>query len=682
MFQGVRKVAVCPVWRSLQRCARLLFVSTLVLNSTFGGPAADPPPKQQDKAGEKSSRELPPVVVVGKPWRDFFAAPALESPGLDTSITVVNRADMEAQNAYTLTDALKYVPGAWIEHRGRKVKEFFSVRGQRYPYPEYALSGVWQREFHEMPYFISAENVERIEVLRSSSALLTGPGGLVGIVNIVPRMHKKREVIVSSGFGSFNTWTVHVNHGDTLGAFSYALGAGNRSTEGPRGRNAEENMSDFYGRVAFEPTERLSFSLTAFGLYGKRELEQAKEPAAEKFREDLSRYDPYRAVLVVGKGRVRQTDWTMTELQLTYALRDHHFILASESDPAGTTITEKDYEYGANVIQVVHLFDRNTARAGCLYNRWVAPNGKRFYVGRRCDLQTISAVVVDEQRIGPAALNAGYRASRTYIDEYGAFNIEGSPKGLKKVDPVKDKWEPFAHNASVGAAYYVSDALSFHANFSFGQIEPRSGTLTVDMEQPDRETRYKVDVGVREKLAGLGTAAVTGFYVIRDNAIVLSGQTAEVEGRTFELYLNRDQVDRGVEVDLQSERFPCGLSGFCNVVFMETRIKEDGGSRRDREVPEVILSAGLDLKKFGFSASLFAKYVSAYQNDRFVASGLGPQDLGDFVELNLHVGYTFDKKGHYYAYVAAENLTNDKFSTVAGYPDFGTRLYAGLRLTF
>jgi len=44
-----------------------------------------------------------------------------------------------------------------IVTRSRKVKQFFSVRGQKYPYPENAVDGVVFREFFEVPYFFSVE---------------------------------------------------------------------------------------------------------------------------------------------------------------------------------------------------------------------------------------------------------------------------------------------------------------------------------------------------------------------------------------------------------------------------------------------------------------------------------------------------------------------------------------------
>jgi outer membrane receptor protein involved in Fe transport len=115
---------------------------------------------------------------------------------------------------YSLVDAMAYVPGAWIETRGRKTKQFFSVRGQRYPYPGYLIDGAWFREFDEINYFLSAANFDRIEVLRSSSALLLGPGGLTGMINLIPRDFDFKETEIEGIYGTNDMYRANISHGN------------------------------------------------------------------------------------------------------------------------------------------------------------------------------------------------------------------------------------------------------------------------------------------------------------------------------------------------------------------------------------------------------------------------------------------------------------------------------------
>jgi len=73
--------------------------------------------------------------------------PYTEPNSLFSSISKLSGAVIKKQGAVNLIEAMNYVPDGLIESRGRQVKQFFSVRGQKYPYPDYAIDGVWQKEF-------------------------------------------------------------------------------------------------------------------------------------------------------------------------------------------------------------------------------------------------------------------------------------------------------------------------------------------------------------------------------------------------------------------------------------------------------------------------------------------------------------------------------------------------------
>ena len=83
-----------------------------------------------------------------------------------------------------------------------------------------------------------------------------------------------------------------------------------------------------------------------------------------------------------------------------------------------------------------------------------------------------------------------------------------------------------------------------------------------------------------------------------------------------------------------------------------------------------------------FDANFLAKHVSPYESSRFVPGSLGPQPVGDFVELNADIGYGFGPEEQYRVFVGMENITDERYSTVPGYPDYGRRLFAGVNLTF
>ena len=627
-----------------------------------------------------------PVTVTGDYERNVIENPGTESSGLELSTSVVQAREIKQQGAKTVIEALKYVPGALVESRGRKVKQFLSIRGQRYPYPEYALSGAWQREFHELPYFFSTADIERIEVIRSSAALLTGINGMAGVINIITKEYQASKTTREIEFGSYGAYRAHISHGAKIGNLSYATGLGTSRTDGPAGMNAEEGMTNFYGSVKWTPTANLTVRYNLFHLDGKRELRLANEPAAKRFLTEISRYDPYRSTLTNLKMNFRMSDRAATEFLAYYSYRNPVYVVEDGDTHEIARNNERDYEWGANLTQSISLAERNVLRFGGLYNHWIAPNGKRFYVGRRNDLHTFSGVVVDEHRFESLTLDAGLRWSRTFIDEYGAFNIEGSGGNFKKVDPVIKEWEPGFFQTSFGASYALHNLTSLHLNAAIGQIQPRRGTLDVNLNEPDNETRIKLDVGLRSMATKFGQVSLVGFIARQKNALVLSGKTHELSDRILELYLNRDQEQYGIELDARMTSLFKNLQGFFNVTAMKTRAKEQGSFEENSEYPELIAGGGLYFQRRGVDITAAGKYVSSFENSRFAAPAADgvvyPQPLGDYFIADLNIGYTLGKKYSTRFYMEIKNILDKKYSTVVGYPDFGRTISVGLRQSF
>jgi outer membrane receptor protein involved in Fe transport len=628
---------------------------------------------------------MDPVEVTEERWRDVMAAPAQESPGLELSITTVDREAIDRRGATTLIEALEQVPGAWVETRGRKVKQFFSVRGQKYPYPEYSVDGAWQREFHELPYFFSAAEVERIKVVRSSAALLKGLSGLAGVVDIVPREYGAPETFGKVEYGAFGSYRLRLGHGAGRERFSYAFGAQRSGTEGPTGRHAAEETTGLRGSVGWRPTERLAMRAHLFYLDGKRELARAEEPAVARLQRTLEEFDPLRAALAVFRANYRHSERSSAEFVWSYA--DRHSIFSDAGREPPVRSVEDDREWTASSTFSRAISDRHVLRIGGLYNHWVAPNGKRFYVGRRADVETFSTVVVDEQRWGATIVDVGLRWAKTRLNEYGGFNIDGSAKGFGQVPAVVDQWEPAVWTGTLGAAHYLSEDLSLHINLAAGHVRPRRGSLDVDLAEPQDERQIKLDVGLRPVFPGFGRLGIVGFFVGQSEAIVLSGKTAEVGGRVMELYLNRDQTQLGIELEGRSALLLGGpVSLMFNLVAMHSRAEVDGKMRRNRELPRMIASAGVHVEKLGFDLNLFWKQISSYESTRF-AAGVGgepplPQPLGDYATLGGTGGWSLGPQGETRLYVRAENLAGRRFSTVVGYPDFGRRFTVGLRRLF
>jgi outer membrane cobalamin receptor len=203
------------------------------------------------------------------------------------------------------------------------------------------------------------------------------------------------------------------------------------------------------------------------------------------------------------------------------------------------------------------------------------------------------------------------------------------------------------------------------------------------MEDPENERRIKLDLGVRAAREGIGQLSLVGFFTQQSDAIALSGKTEEMDGRIMELYLNRDQDQLGVEVEARTAPLLESIEPFVNVTAMRARAESKGEMVRNEEQPELIMSGGLYASKLGFDVNVLWKFVSSYESTRFAAgSPPSPQPLGDFHALDATIGYSFGWKHRARIYLEIENLLDEEFSTMVGYPDLGRRFTVGLRQSF
>jgi outer membrane receptor protein involved in Fe transport len=623
------------------------------------------------------------TITVNAPSpQQLMDQPLQEPEALQLAVSSVSRLQMEQQGSKNIVDGLNYIPGAWIETRGRKAKEFLSVRGQRYPYPEYSIDGALFREFHEIPYFISSEDIERVDVLRSGASLLKGISGLAGVIDVVPRSYEKRETSVRGEYGSRNSYRLHASHGQKLGKVSYGLGVDGFRVDGPGYRRGDERMLNLFANVSLKLLPSLTIRTTALYLRGRSELVQAELPAAKQYRIALESYDPVKTTVFSINAFYRPVSWAST--QFTAGYRNGHNSFVTDTTPPRKVTPDYDSEWNLNLTQSLAVSSRNVVRVGANYNHWISPYGKRFFAGRRSELETHSVSLLDEHSFGKLVLDGGVRYQRTYIDEYGAFNIEGTATGFSKVAAIKDVWGHPEFSGSAGATYFATKGFSLRGSFLAGMVEPRTGAVKLAgtaYTEPATEHRIMADVGFSLARDSIGEFSLTAFDLRQQDAVVLSGASATVNGVVTELYDNRDQDTKGIEFSFRSQPVLEGHSLFLNLTGMRPQVRQQQSMTRDPQKPRVILGAGILGKRRGFDYNFFWKFVSAYQSSRF-ADPAELQPLGHFHTLNLTIGRSLSRGERTRVYLEMINITGNHYSTVVGYPDYGRRLMMGVRQGF
>ena len=658
-----------------RRVAKVLWVSAVTGGLLSGSVLS------AAEAGESVAlREI--VVEASALPRDPVAVPTVAPVGLEIATSVVGTNGIGRMRPLTVTDALVLAPGAWTETRGRKVKQFTSFRGQTYPYPDYALNGLWFREFHELPYFFPVAELERIEVLRSSSALLKGNSGLAGVINLVPRRYTERHTYLELGVGEFDTLHGYLSHYEPIGRGGLRVGLGHYQTDNHRDFGAERRETLSLG-LDQRLGDDFSVEAYAFVLEGERELIQAEAPAGNRFRTSRESFDPIRAVVGTLRLRYQPDERKMTELSLWGSDRHAAFTQVNTTSGSHVSHDDDDYEYGAQLLQALSLGDDNILRIMGLYHHWVAPDGKRYYVGRRADIHTLAATVVDEQSWGNLTVDGGVRVAREYVDEFAGFGIEGSGRGLSSVEAVRDEWGEPLFRGNAGLRYAAVNWATLYGNYAYGEVEARDGALTSDGLTPTAEQRHSLDAGVHINARWIASFKCGGFYVQRDNAIRLDGGTyVSASGLELEHYENRDSEQYGIEIEGRTRPLWGHVGLLADALFMQSRVADDSGAmRNDGEVPDEIISAGVYANVGRVDLNVFAKYVGDYENDRFAADG-EPKPLGDYVDIDMTAGVRLGRERLTRLYVKVQNILDEEYSTVVGYYDAGRHVSAGLQHTF
>lgn len=149
-----------------------------------------------------------------------------------------------------------------------------------------------------------------------------------------------------------------------------------------------------------------------------------------------------------------------------------------------------------------------------------------------------------------------------------------------------------------------------------------------------------------------------------------------------ELYINRDQRQTCIELEIESPWLFSFIQGFFTLTAMKSGMMSDTGMVINRENPVFITSCGIYFDKRNVDFNIFCKYVSAFENARFAPKTKGSKPLGDFLSIDLPGGYTLKGKVPVRFYFRISNLTDEIYSTFVGYPDFDRTFCLGMRFSF
>lgn len=223
------------------------FRISLLASTIFAcGLAASPATAQTSAAAQTSpaaqtSAAADTITVIGRYLSlDQLNAVKTPTPIVDVpqSLSIVTEEQIENQAFTSIGDVLRFTPGLAVS-QGEGHRDAIIIRGNQTT-ADFFLNGVRD----DVQYFRPLYNIEQIEILRGSNALLFGRGGGGGVINRVSKEPVLAEQFTSTA-ASVDTFGAALVSGDTnlvagensafrLNAFVEELGNHRDSYEGTR----------------------------------------------------------------------------------------------------------------------------------------------------------------------------------------------------------------------------------------------------------------------------------------------------------------------------------------------------------------------------------------------------------------------------------------------------------------
>lgn len=569
-----------------------------------------------------------------------------------SSITVIDRPEIEREQYRLLPDALRRVPGLTIADRGfpGSVAGVF-MRGTKTEHTSVLIDGRPVPMNFAGAFNIETtplDNIERIEVLRGPAASLYGGKTIGGVINIITRTGKGLEHPETAAFaeaGSYGSFRKGLSTLGAAGDLDWALELGHADIEGQR-INSRFRENSAAGKVGYQIAESLRFDLdtryydSKSGVPGSRLTNDPND----FFTTEYWSLSP-RLVWDVND------QWRQT---LTYSFSNFRqaaiVVPVSAFNPNNRVTVRTHYlEYQSDV----KITDRWSLTAGASmqdqgYNRY----NDDLHAYDIDQAQTNLAVYVQTQAEVAPGLNllGGLR-----YDAYSDFDD--------------------ALTWRTGASYRVPViGTLLHANygtaFSTPSPQDREPALFGNANLAKPELSRGFEFGIEQPIPAAKANLRATFF--QNNL----KDTYQFDLATFAIQAIGRARTRGIELEAAWD--PCDILGF-SAAYTYLDADDLSNSARLVRRPRATVSASMQVrprKDLAFSLST----IYTMGREDFDPVTFAQTDLEDYVTVRVAANYKLNR--HVEIFARIENAFGQKYEEVAGYPATGTGAYAGVKLRF
>lgn len=609
-----------------------------------------------DAAEPAGGDTLPPVVVT---------ATRIETPEpeVTTSISVITADDLRSQQAETVLEALRDVPGLDVVQSGsRGTNASVFIRGAESDQVLVLIDGAEVNLTTTGGFnfaHLTTEDIDRIEILRGAGGTLYGSQAIGGVIHIITKAGRgKPELSLAAEGGNGGTHRQGLALRGGTNRLGYAFSASRLETDGFRPVNDDYQNLATSTRLDFRFTENtrlrgiFRFRKTDLGLFNSNNFLAIDDPNA---RENTTSY--------LVKGDWEQKLLPGWDYRISTAFFKEHDKFTDDPDPGSFDVPTRNRfrpRILATELQSNYRWrDWSTTTFGMEYKKRQATTTTLTATRIREDQRNMAYYVQEQLQFFSDRL---ILVSGVRLDDHQAFGTE---------------WSPAASAAYLfprsGTKLKLGYAQGFKAPSLNELFDPFFGNPRLGPEQS-----WEINAGIEQELFNKHLMGLTYFHREVDDLI----QAVEIAPFTFvSRNVARVRVD-GLELfgnlDLGK-----GFSARANYTFLENDTSSGRVVRRPRHRGNLLFDYRQDRFQINLNINMVGKRDD-FDVDATAAPFLKIQP--GYVKVDLASSYALPWKPvgvkSLSLHGKIENLFDKKYEEADGFPARPLNFLVGIRGTF
>ncbi|MEY2511082.1 MAG: vitamin transporter [Verrucomicrobiota bacterium] len=611
--------------------------------------------RAQDAASSalpKAEAETEEIVVSAT----RIETPEDESPA---TIDVIRATDFEIKQTHRVADALREVPGLSVVQSGSPgaLTSVFT-RGLRSQHTQVLLDGVPVNQGLQGAFNfgdLTTDNIDRIEIVRGPQSTLYGPTALAGVIQIFTKRGSGPPTgEFSFEGGSNSTFRETLTSSGSEQQFDYSVGLSRLDTDNERPNN-QYRLSSGIANLGWSPNEQLRISTLL--TYSLADLGLPNTISDPRPRDNFLT----ERWMVAPHLDFKPVEWWHHRLIFSYD-EERQVNDPNEDGFVGPTralFTRATVDYQNDLKPASWL----TLTSGFFYSHVDAGQERPFV----------------SQLFGPQPTFISDETEQTSVF------VQASVTPFKGLDLVAGgRYDHFNQFGDIWTYRFAGSYLiaktdtHLHASVATGFSPPSSQDKIFGNNfalEPEKNLGW--DAGVEQRfLQGRVSIGLTYFHNDLSNLIGFNGLF-----ETLNLGAARTQ---GIEAEIRVTPIT-DLTFLATYTYLDTEktsatdISPPEGARLPRRPRNEAYASASYLWSKKLRTTLEAKWVNAREeiNRNFI----GPNfDIEDYAFVNFAAEYEINKCVSVFARV--NNLTDEKYSEVFGFPALGRTAFAGFKVRF